>query len=75
MLRAIARALRLFKNDRDAAIRSLTRFMAVNDAEALEETFRSHAKIFQNIPAPSVAGIKMVKDFLGPERSQSLRFK
>jgi ABC-type nitrate/sulfonate/bicarbonate transport system substrate-binding protein len=65
VLRAIARALRLFKNNREAAIRSLARFMKVNDPEALEETFRSHAKIFQDIPAPAVAGIKRVKDFLG----------
>ncbi|HWO42097.1 MAG TPA: ABC transporter substrate-binding protein [Candidatus Eisenbacteria bacterium] len=65
VLRAIFRALRLFKGNRDAAIRSLARFMKVNDAEALDETFRSHAKIFQDIPVPAVAGIKMVKDFLG----------
>ncbi len=65
VLRAIARALRLFKNNREAAIRSLARFMKVNDAEALDEMFRSHAKIFQDIPAPAIAGIKMVKDFLG----------
>jgi ABC-type nitrate/sulfonate/bicarbonate transport system substrate-binding protein len=65
VLRAITRALRLFKNNREAAIRSLARFMKVNDAEALDETFRSHAKIFQDIPAPAIAGIKMVKDFLG----------
>ena len=65
VLRAVTRALRLFKSNREAAIRSLARFMKVNDPEALEETFRSHAKIFQDIPAPAVAGIKMVKDFLG----------
>ena len=65
VLRAVTRALRLFKTNRDAAIRSLARFMKVNDPEALEETFRSHANIFQDLPAPVTAGIKMVKDFLG----------
>lgn len=65
VMRAITRALRSFKTNRELAIRSLSRFMKVNDPEALEETFRSHAKIFQDIPVPAVAGIKMVKDFLG----------
>ena len=39
--------------------------MKVNDPEALDETWRSHAKIYQEVPSPSVSGIKMVKDFLG----------
>jgi hypothetical protein len=39
--------------------------MTVNDPEALEETWRSHVKIYQDVPSPAVAGIKMVKDFLG----------
>jgi ABC-type nitrate/sulfonate/bicarbonate transport system substrate-binding protein len=65
VVRAVARALRTFKTNRDIAIRNLSRFMKVNDAEALEETWRSHAKIYQDLPSPAVAGIKMVKDFLG----------
>lgn len=65
VMRAITRSLRLFKTNRELAIRGLTRFLKVNDPEALDETFRSHAKIFQDIPAPAVAGIRMVKDFLG----------
>ena len=65
VVRAVARALRTFKTNRDSAIRNLSRFMKVNDAEALEETWRSHAKIYQDVPLPAVSGIKMVKDFLG----------
>lgn len=65
VMRAIARSLRLFKTNRELAIRSLARFLKVNDPEALDETFRSHAKIFPDIPVPALAGIKMVKDFLG----------
>jgi ABC-type nitrate/sulfonate/bicarbonate transport system substrate-binding protein len=65
VMRAIARSLRLFKTNRELAVRGLSSFLKVSDPEALEETFRSHAKIFQDIPAPPIAGIKMVKDFLG----------
>ena len=65
VMRAITRALRAFKSNRELAIRSLSRFLKVTDPEALDETFRSHAQIFQNIPAPPIAGIRMIKDFLG----------
>ena len=64
-MRAISRAVRTFKHNREAGIRSLSRFMKVNDPEALDETWRSQAKIYQDVPSPSVSGIKMVKDFLG----------
>jgi NitT/TauT family transport system substrate-binding protein len=65
VMRAISRAVRMFKDNREAGIRSLARFMKVNDPEALDETWRSQAKIYQDVPSPSVSGIKMVKDFLG----------
>src|SRR5499433_4044112 len=65
VMRAISRAVRMFKNNREAGTRSLARFMKVSDPEALDETWRSQAKIYQDVPSPSVSGIKMVKDFLG----------
>jgi ABC-type nitrate/sulfonate/bicarbonate transport system substrate-binding protein len=65
VMRAVTGALRAFKTNKESAIRNLSRFMKVNDPDALEETWRSHAKIYQDVPSPSVAGIKMVKDFLG----------
>ena len=65
VMRALSRAIRTFKTNRETGIRSLARFMKVNDPEALDETWRSQAKIYQEIPSPAVSGIKMVKDFLG----------
>jgi len=65
VMRAISRALRVFKSDRETGIRTLARFMKLNDPEALDETWRSQAKIYQEVPSPAVSGIKMVKDFLG----------
>lgn len=65
VVRAVAKALRTFKTNRELGVRALSRFMKVNDPEVLEETWRSHAKIYQDLPSPAVSGIKMVKDFLG----------
>ena len=75
VVRAVGRALQLFKSNRDLAIQSLSRFMKVNDPEALDETWRSHAKIYQDVPVPAVTGIKMVKDFLGQSDPKVARLK
>ena len=40
VLRAVARAIRIYKTDKDAAIKALSRFMKLEDREALEETWR-----------------------------------
>lgn len=64
VLRAVAKSIRIYKTDREVAISALSRFMRLGDREALEETWRMNAKAFKDIPAPSVAGIKLVKDFL-----------
>ena len=39
--------------------------MKVADPAILEETWRSYANIYQDIPHPPITGIKMVKEFLG----------
>src|SRR5262249_32514527 len=65
VMRAINRAIRVFKTDRETGIRSLAQFMKISDPAALDETWRSQAKIYQEVPTPAVSGIKMVKDFLG----------
>jgi len=75
VMRAIARSLRMFKTNRELAIRNLANFMKIKDTEALDETWRSHAKIYQDVPFPAVAGIKMVKDFLGESDPKVARLK
>lgn len=65
IMNAIARALRVYKTEKEVAIRGLGRFMQLNDREALEETWRAYAESYKDIPSPSVAGIKVIKEFLG----------
>lgn len=65
VLRAVAKALRMYKTDKEIAIQALSRFMKLGDREALEETWRVYAEVYKDVPFPSVAGIKTVKDFLG----------
>jgi ABC-type nitrate/sulfonate/bicarbonate transport system substrate-binding protein len=64
VLRAVAKAIRIYKTDKEAALAAIAKFMKLNDREALEETWQMNAKVLKDIPSPPVAGIKVVKDFL-----------
>jgi ABC-type nitrate/sulfonate/bicarbonate transport system substrate-binding protein len=64
VLRAVTKAIRIYKTDKQAALAAIARFMKLNDREALEETWRMNAKALKDIPSPPVAGINVVRDFL-----------
>ena len=64
VLRAIAKAIRIYKTDKEQALGAIARFMRIDDREALEETWRMNAKVLKDIPSPPLAGIRLVKDFL-----------
>ena len=61
----MGKALRLYKANKDAAIKALAQFMQLKDQAALEDTWKVHARLYKDTPSPSVEGIKVVKDFLG----------
>ena len=65
VLSAMGKALRLYKANQEAAIKGLAQFMQLKDQAALEDTWRVHARLYKDIPSPSVEGIRVVKDFLG----------
>jgi hypothetical protein len=65
MLKALSKALRIYKTEKVTAIRGVSRFMKLSAQDALEETWRVHAKLYKDIPSPPADGIKLVQDFLG----------
>jgi ABC-type nitrate/sulfonate/bicarbonate transport system substrate-binding protein len=65
VLLALGKGLRLYKTSKEAAIKGLAQFMHVKDPAVLEETWRVHAPLYKDVPAPSVDGIRVVKEFLG----------
>ena len=64
VLRAVTKALRIYKTQKEAGIRALSHFMKLQDREALEDTWRVIGEVYKDIPTPSVAGIKMVWESL-----------
>jgi len=65
VLRAVAKAIRIYKTDKEQGMGAIAQFMRLNDREALEETWRMNAKVLKDIPSPPTAGIRVVRDFLG----------
>jgi NitT/TauT family transport system substrate-binding protein len=65
VLLAMGKGLRLYKSNKDAAIKGLAQFMQLKDPAALEETWRVHAPLYKDVPSPAVDGVRVVKDFLG----------
>jgi ABC-type nitrate/sulfonate/bicarbonate transport system substrate-binding protein len=64
VLRAVAKAIRIYKTDKEQGIGAIAQFMRLNDREALEETWRMNAKVLKDVPSPPLAGIQVVRDFL-----------
>ena len=65
VLSAMGKALRLYKTNKEAAIKGLAQFMQIKDPAVLEETWRVHAPLYKDVPSPAVEGVRVVKDFLG----------
>jgi NitT/TauT family transport system substrate-binding protein len=64
VLRAVARAIHIYKTEKEQALGAIAEFMRIKDRDALEETWRMNAKVLKDIPSPPIAGIRVVRDFL-----------
>jgi NitT/TauT family transport system substrate-binding protein len=65
VLSAMGKGLRLYKGNKEAAMKGLAQFMQIKDPAVLEETWRVHAPLYKDVPSPAVEGVRVVKDFLG----------
>jgi NitT/TauT family transport system substrate-binding protein len=57
-LRSIIEGIYLFKHDREASLRALTKYLRIDDRETLEEVYRIYFEIYQPIPFPSAPAIQ-----------------
>jgi NitT/TauT family transport system substrate-binding protein len=57
-LRSIIEGIYLFKHDREASIRALSKYLRIDDRETLEEVYRIYYEIYQPIPYPSASAIQ-----------------
>jgi NitT/TauT family transport system substrate-binding protein len=65
VVRALVEAIHLFKTDKAASIRVLSRWTKTQDREVLEELYQTYSgKYLLRAPAPSEKGVKAVLDSL-----------
>jgi len=57
-LRAIIEGIYMVKNNPEAAIRAMGKYLRINDREALEDVYRLYREIYPQIPHPSPAAIQ-----------------
>jgi NitT/TauT family transport system substrate-binding protein len=57
-MRGILEGIHNYKNDREGSIRALSKYLRINDRDALEEVYRIYYEIYQPIPHPSPAAIQ-----------------
>ena len=57
-MRAILEGIHNYKQDREGSIRALSKYLRINDREALEEVYRIYYEIYPAIPYPSPAAIQ-----------------
>jgi ABC-type nitrate/sulfonate/bicarbonate transport system substrate-binding protein len=57
-LRSIIEGIHLYKQDREASIRALMKYLRIQDRETLEEVYRIYFQIYQPIPFPSTSAIQ-----------------
>jgi ABC-type nitrate/sulfonate/bicarbonate transport system substrate-binding protein len=57
-MRAIVEGIHTVKNNPEPSIRSMGKYLRIDDREALEEVYRLYKEIYPQIPHPSVAAIQ-----------------
>lgn len=57
-MRAIIEGIHMVKNNPEASIRAMSKYLRIDDREALEEVYRLYKEIYQPIPFPSSQGIQ-----------------
>ena len=57
-MRALIEGIHNYKNDREGSIRALSKYLRINDREALEEVYKIYYEIYPPIPFPSPAAIQ-----------------
>ena len=71
--RALVEAIHSFKRDKDATLKTISKYTRITDAESLERTYNAFSKILPETPLPSADGVKSYLDFLAPTRPEAAK--
>ena len=57
-LRAIVEGIQMVKNNPEPSIRAMSKYLRIDDREALEEVYRLYREIYPLVPHSSIAAIQ-----------------
>lgn len=71
--RALVEAIHIFKTDKDATLKIISKFTRITNSDSLERTHQAFAKLLPETPSPSPEGVKTYIDYLAASRPEATK--
>jgi ABC-type nitrate/sulfonate/bicarbonate transport system substrate-binding protein len=71
--RALVEAIHVFKADKDASLKTISKFTRITDPGSLERTHQAFARLLPETPSPSPEGVKTFIDYLAATRPEAAK--
>ncbi len=74
-LRAFVEGIHLFRTDKAAAVKVLSKYAKTDDGELLEAYYREYATVFPKVPYPTLKGIQVILDDIAKQKPDARKVK
>ena len=71
--RALVEAIHIFKTDKDATLKIISKFTRITNPDSLERTHQAFARLLPETPSPSPEGVKTYIDYLTANRPEAAK--
>jgi len=71
--RALVEAIHIFKTDKEATLKIISKFTRITNPDSLERTHQAFARLLPETPSPSPEGVKTYLDYLATSRPEAAK--
>jgi len=71
--RALVEAIHIFKTDKDATLKIISKFTRITNPDSLERTHQAFARLLPETPSPSLEGVKTYIDYVAASRPEAAK--
>jgi NitT/TauT family transport system substrate-binding protein len=71
--RALVEAIHIFKTDKDATLKVISKFTRITNPDSLERTHQAFGKILPETPSPSPEGVRTYLDYVAATRPEAAK--
>jgi len=71
--RALVEAIHIFKTDKDATLKIISKFTRITNPDSLERTHQAFARLLLETPSPSPEGVKTYIDYVAASRPEAAK--